>query len=349
MSSVAARGGAELERFRGLVNLTIVATFVLIVVGGIVRISDSGLGCGAAGSGTEGWPLCGGRLLPFLETNAVIEFTHRVAAAAVGVLILILAWYAFSRLREHRWLVRGSVAAAILVLAQGALGGLTVENNLHEVLVAAHLGLAMLLLAILIALRRATLEGSPAPEGASGALRPVAVAAAILLFATIVAGGYMAGTEKEGAEGAPVAGAHLACGKEFPACAGEAMPFGTGEMVDIHLTHRAFMYLAAIAVIALVVLARRRGVRSTAFPLALALLAVQILLGALNVWLGEHGELIVAHLTVGTLLWGTVVYASMGLLAVPEPRRTTPRHPETEPSTTPIPQTTPPRAGAWRA
>ncbi|MGH2962263.1 MAG: COX15/CtaA family protein, partial [Solirubrobacterales bacterium] len=161
MSSVAARGGAELARFRRLIDLTIVATFVLVVVGGVVRVSESGLGCGPAGSGTEGWPLCGGRVVPFLELNAVIEFTHRVIAGVVAILILFMVWRAVRELREHRWLVRGSIAAAVLVLAQAVLGGLTVENNLHEVLVAAHLALAMVLLGILIALRRATAEGSP--------------------------------------------------------------------------------------------------------------------------------------------------------------------------------------------
>ena len=71
MNRVAPRGEAdELARFRRLLNATILATFALIVIGGVVRVSDSGLGCGAAGSGTEGWPLCGGRALPFLEQNA---------------------------------------------------------------------------------------------------------------------------------------------------------------------------------------------------------------------------------------------------------------------------------------
>jgi len=334
MHSVAPRGGQDLARFRRLVNITIVATFVLIVIGGVVRVSDSGLGCGPAGSGTEGWPLCGGRVVPFLETNAVIEFAHRAVAGVVAILILALAWQAVRGLRERRWLVRGSVAAAVLVLVQAALGGLTVENNLHEVLVAAHLALAMLLLGVLIALRRATEDGSPVPAEAGG-LRPLAATALVLLFATIVAGGYMAGTEREGAEGASVAGAHLACGTEFPTCAGKALPFGMGEMVDVHLTHRVFMYLAAIAVLALVAVARRRGVRTRAFPLAAVLLACQILLGALNVWAGEHGELVVAHLTLGTVLWGVVVYATMALVPVPESRRAPLRRVETEASATP--------------
>jgi heme A synthase len=335
MHNLAVQREAELARFRRLVNLTIVSTFLLIVIGGVVRVSDSGLGCGPAGSGTHGWPLCGGRVLPFIETNAVIEFTHRVAAGVVGILILILVWQAISRLREHRWLVRGTVVAAILVLGQAVLGGLTVENNLHEVLVSAHLGLAMLLLALLLALRRATQEGSPAPAGAGGVLRPLAATALVLLFATIVAGGYMAGTEEEGVAGSTAAGAHLACGTEFPTCVGRFMPFGMGEMVDVHLTHRAFMYLAAIAVLALVAAARVRGVRSPAFPLAALLLVGQILLGAINVWAGEHGELVVAHLTLATLLWGTVVYATMALVPVPEPGRAPLPRPQARPSRPP--------------
>src|ERR671935_3042022 len=97
----APRGEANnhLRRFRRLLDATIVATFALIVIGGVVRVSDSGLGCGAAGSGTKGWPLCGGRLLPFLQENAVIEFSHRVVATVVVLLIVALAIVAFRRLR----------------------------------------------------------------------------------------------------------------------------------------------------------------------------------------------------------------------------------------------------------
>ena len=321
MASFAVRGGPEeLARFRNLTLVTIAATFLLVVIGGVVRVSESGLGCGAAGSGTEGWPLCGGRVLPFLDLNAIVEFSHRIAATIVGVLILAMVWIAVRRLREQRWVVRGSVAALILVVAQAALGGLTVEHRLEEALVAAHLGLAMLLIGLLIAIRRAAGGGGRLPAGADGLLRTLSVMAATLVLATIVAGGYMAGTEKVGAEEDPLhGGAHLACGTEFPTCLGDAMPFGTGPMVDVHLTHRALMYLAAIAVLAMVAVARRRGVSSRAFPLAALLLVAQILLGALNVWLGEHAELIVAHLALGTLLWTTVVYAALELVPAPAP------------------------------
>ena len=92
MSAVAARSDAdELSRFRRLVTSTIVATFALILIGGVVRVSDSGLGCGAEGSGTHGWPLCEGGVLPADTAESAFEFSHRVAAADVVVVVAQLA------------------------------------------------------------------------------------------------------------------------------------------------------------------------------------------------------------------------------------------------------------------
>jgi heme A synthase len=332
------RGGRdELARFRRLIEITILATFVLIVIGGVVRVSDSGLGCGPAGSGTHGWPLCDGQVLPFLEGSTLIEFTHRIVAGVVAILIAIGTWMAWRRLRNRRWLIAGSFAAVLLVLAQAGLGGLTVEHNLEEALVAAHLGLAMLLLAVLLALRRvASASAEPAPpKGSSRGLRALAATAAALVLATIVAGGYIAGTEREGAEGTgAVQGAHMACGDQFPSCAGELLPFGASRLIDIHLAHRVFMALAVVAVVALTLGAWRRRARARPFVLAAALVAAQVLLGALNVWLGEHAALVVAHLTLGTLVWASVVYAGLELVPVPEPagERRRRRRPEEAPA-----------------
>src|SRR3954470_16429908 len=95
-------GGAGLRRFRRLADLTALVTFLLIIVGGIVRISDSGLGCGAGGSGTKGWPLCGGRVVPLIDVNMIVEYTHRIVAATVTVLITALVVLAWRRYRSDR-------------------------------------------------------------------------------------------------------------------------------------------------------------------------------------------------------------------------------------------------------
>jgi heme A synthase len=322
MDPAASRGGEapEMVRFRRLVTATIVATFVLILIGGIVRVSDSGLGCGPEGSGTHGWPLCEGGVVPEASAESVIEYTHRIAAGVVSVLMLLTAWHAWRHLREHRWIVVGSAAAGVLVLAQAALGGLTVEEGLHEYLVAAHLGLAMLFLGVLLALRRLGSDPQPAAPGGSRGLRGLAALAATLILATIVAGGLVAGTEGEGTPTEPVAGAHTACGEQFPTCVDRFMPFGEDRLIDIQLTHRLLMYLTAIAVIALVAVAIRRRAPSRSFLALGGLLVGQIALGAANVWLGKHAGLILAHLTLGTIVWATAVYAWTTLMPVPAPR-----------------------------
>ena len=311
--------------YRRLALWTAVATFVLIVVGGVVRVSDSGLGCGPEGSGFHGWPFCNGDVAPGVDLNSIIEYAHRALAGTVSVLLLALAVLAWRRHRENRALVRASAAAVVLVVAQGLLGAATVEQGLDEGLVAAHLGLAMALLALVIFVWRAA-AASPqssvlSPQEGGRGMRLLSVGAAGAVFLTIVAGGYMAGTQRYGRPDYRLGdGAHHACGKEFPTCNGDFMPFGRARLVDIHLTHRAFMYLATVLVLALVVLVLRRRPGAGAVRaawLAGGLLVAQALVGALNVWLDEYEALILLHLALGTLLWATVAGLAMQLHGAP--------------------------------
>jgi heme A synthase len=339
---LAGGGGEQLRRFRRLADLTALVTFLLIIVGGIVRVSDSGLGCGPGGSGTKGWPLCGGDVIPLVgDENTMIEFSHRALATVVVVLIGLLCWRAYRDLRDgNSWAFRGGLAAGVIVLAQAVLGGLTVEHSLKEELVAAHLGTAMLLLGLLLWLGiKARTEGAaearqtlrPPLRG----LKPYAAIAAVLLLGAIVAGGYMAGTEEEGVNevGPNIGGAHLACGHQFPTCGdGKFLPFGNNRLTDIHLTHRVFVYAATIAIIVLLSVAFARGSRDRLLALAALLLLCQLLLGALNVWLGEHAWLIVAHLATATLLWATVISIAYRVAWLPSPASTRERAPRAEAS-----------------
>ena len=312
--------------FRLLAGVTAAATFFLIVLGGLVRVSDSGLGCGPAGSGLEGWPLCRGDVIPSLELQTVIEYAHRASASAVGLLMLALAVWAWRSYRAQRGIVTATLAAFGLVVVQGLLGALTVELNLDALLVALHLALAMLLLALVLYVRRAT---SPEVIGAAAAgggalLRRLAASSAAAIFVTIVAGGYMAGTEGNGrADEATSAGAHYACGTDFPLCNGSLLPFGQTLLADVHLTHRAFMYLASALVVALAVVAlQRRPDRGVvrASMVTLALLVAQVLVGAANVWIPTESEpLILVHLTLATLLWAQAVELRMRFSPVPSP------------------------------
>jgi heme A synthase len=328
------------NRFRRLVYLAIGLTFSLVLVGGVVRISDSGLGCGPGGSGTEGWPLCGGRVVPLIDANMIVEYSHRILAAALAVTIAILALEAWRHYRERRDLVRVTLAALGLVLFQAALGGLTVEKGLEEELVAAHLGVAMLQLAVLMVLARIAAPSRERRQSAAvgPGTRLFVVATSVAVLATIVAGGYMSANQLHGTD-EPTPAVHTACGEDFPGCSGEFMPFGRSRELDIHLTHRAFMYLASVLVLALFIVAVRRrrsmggsgdGGLVRATGITAAVLIVQVLLGALNVWLGEHAGLVVVHLAVATLLWASLVYVAMLSLPAVAAVRSPSREPEAE-------------------
>jgi heme A synthase len=317
---------APSPRYRLLALGTVVATFLLIVLGGIVRVSDSGLGCGKAHSGVHGWPLCQGDVVPGVSLHSVIEYCHRFVAAVVVLLMAALAVQAWRRYRAHRAIVVASTAGSVLIVAQALLGAATVDQDLNETLVASHLGLAMLLFAITIFLLRAAqpgVAGAPPVNGGSG-FRGLAVASQVVLFVAIVAGGYMAGTQHYGRLGGPIgAGAHDACGKEFPGCAHSGLlPFGDTRLVNIHLAHRLAVYITVVVVGALIVLALRRrpteGIRKWALALA-GLLVLQFALGVLNVVLGDYEALIAAHLTAATLLWGALTAVTIQLFRVPAP------------------------------
>src|SRR5207237_2187636 len=118
--------------YRRLAVWTAAATFLLIVLGGVVRVSDSGLGCGAGGSGIHGWPLCRGDLVPGFSLHTGIEYAHRAVASIVVVEMLLLALVAWRRYRAHRSLVRATIGGTLLIVAQALLGAATAEQRLDE-------------------------------------------------------------------------------------------------------------------------------------------------------------------------------------------------------------------------
>ena len=124
--------------------ITVVCVFLLIVLGSVVRVTDSGLGC-------PDWPLCYGKVLPPLETTAIIEYLHRfVASVIVGPLIIAtgaLIWISF---RKQLWLVVPATISIFLLIIQALLGAVTVLRELPGEIVALHLAVSQLLLATLI-------------------------------------------------------------------------------------------------------------------------------------------------------------------------------------------------------
>jgi len=125
---------------------SVVSTYILIVIGGYVTTSNSGLGCG------ESWPLCKGAVFPSLNNpEVVIELTHRLFNSVVGVFILGLAIVAWTRYREAKNVVLLSTTSLVALFAQVLLGMITVTTSLNPIVSDAHLALASAILAIVVA------------------------------------------------------------------------------------------------------------------------------------------------------------------------------------------------------
>ena len=177
-----------MTRFAKLAVAAAVATFVLIAVGGLVRATDSGLGC-------PDWPLCFGDWLPPADLHAWIEHSHRlIAAAVVGPLVAAVGLVTvFSDRRRDRPLVAAAVVAGVLVIAQSALGAAVVLEQLRAELVTAHLGMALTVLAAIIFIAERAANGPvPAAHARPGLTRIVAVTA-VAIFAQMLLGSWVTG------------------------------------------------------------------------------------------------------------------------------------------------------------
>jgi heme A synthase len=170
---------------------TVCATYLLIVWGGIVRVTGSGLGCDDARGGTDGWPLCAGGLLPPWTQAGVIEFTHRWLATITTVLVIALAGAVYLRYRHvRRLVVAGSITLALFVV-QIILGAITVEFKLPPSVILIHLANAEILLGSLVFIavtaltlgtgREVTWSGAP-PKAR------LAAAAAVLTYLVLLSG-----------------------------------------------------------------------------------------------------------------------------------------------------------------
>ena len=144
-----------MRRLKLLAYLSVLGTYVLILVGGYVSASGSGLAC-------PDWPTCNGQVIPALTSHVLIEYTHRLLALLVSVLVASTWLVVVLRYRNDRKILTLSTASLALLFAQVLLGMVTVRTELNAVVTAAHLGVASGVFALVlinaIAVRRRSQE-----------------------------------------------------------------------------------------------------------------------------------------------------------------------------------------------
>ena len=276
---------------------TAISVFLLVIIGGVVRVTESGLGC-------PDWPLCYGKVLPPLEYTAIIEYTHRfVASVIVGPLVLAPAIVGLLRYRNDRWVWIPAAISVPLLIVQGLLGGITVLTHLPGEIVALHLGTAEALLAVCLFLMVASyrtpimrIDATPA----DGSYR-WAIAGAIGVYVVIISGAVVTAM---GATGGCVT---------WPLCQGSAFPMM--HLPAIHMFHR---YVALVLGILLLYSVWRciaapgadRTLRWLAW-LTMLTFAAQVMVGAATIWMDFQAHWRALHLTAATAVWAAVVGMAM--------------------------------------
>jgi len=287
--------------FRRVSVVTAVFAYLQIALGGVVRVSGSGLGC-------PDWPLCQGRPYPPANLHSIIEYSHRLVGTITGVLIIatvVAAWVVFrSRRPVVAWLATASLVA---VACEGALGGLVVARDLTPWLVAVHLGLAMIIIGCLLA---AAVLSMPVTAGvANRGLRRLAMVAVAGTYVLLLTGSAVVATD-----------ADTSC-KSWPLCGGGLTPSFAG--VDaVTMLHRGTALVAGLLIAYFCVTAWRMasgapGTRLFAVA-TLVVLALQISVGAAAA-ITDGGLANGLHVAMATLLWSGVL--TTALLTVPRADR----------------------------
>jgi len=287
-----------------------VATFLLIIAGGMVTSTDSGLA-------VPDWPLSYGMLFPPMVGGIFYEHGHRMIAGTVGLMTLLLTVWIWRR-EERRWVRRLGIIALITVLLQAILGGITVLWLLPPAVSSSHLGTAMAFFAMLTTLAVVTSRGwvdagPRAPAQGVLALPRLALVTVGAAYLQILLGATVRHT-----------GAGLAC-PDFPLCNGRLWPEISSGAIALHMSHR----VGALVVTALVLLLVERAwsthpqidaLRRPALA-AICCVALQILLGALSVLSGLAVYITTAHVAGGALLLCSLVVLTLRAYRNIEPTR----------------------------
>jgi heme o synthase len=276
--------GGLVTRFQRLAVATTTATFVLIAVGGLVRATDSGLGC-------PDWPRCFGKLTPPPNLHAWIEHSHRLVAAVVIVLVALTAVVAW-RTRQSRPIRWASIGAVAMVLSQAVLGAIVVWAKLEAESVTLHLATALALVALLEFIAFRSKWGRREAARTSRFAR-LAMGVAALVYAQMLVGSTVTGHQ---------------AGLAYPA--GTLVPDLGVSAAQLQFAHRLLATLVGVSVVALWLRARAsQRAHPTVTRLAgyaAGLVLVQIALGVANVADRLDALTVVPHLAVGSLLWGTM-------------------------------------------
>ena len=273
---------------RRAATAALVIAVVIIVTGGAVRLTGSGLGC-------ETWPRCSDdSLTPTGERgmHGAIEFGNRLLTYVVTAAVVWFTVAARSAKPRRRSLTRLGWLQFWVVMSNGVIGGITVLTELNPYLVAAHFLAAVSLLTAVVVTWQRTAEGDEPPRPLVGVpVRRAVVGLTVLAAALLIVGTAVTGSGKHAGDSSDI----------------DRMPF---DWTLITRTHSALAWLVVLGTLALMAVLRLADApaapRARARDLLLVLLA-QGAIGYVQYFLDEPELLVGIHLFGAALVWIAVL------------------------------------------
>lgn len=299
------RNGISPAGYRRITLLALLALIFIIITGGAVRLTGSGLGC-------SDWPTCEeNQFVPNLEYHALVEFVNRAITGVVSLAVALAVLGALLRRPRRRDLVGLAFGLVAGVAGQVVLGGLVVWYHLSPWLVIAHFLLSMVLVANAVVLhhRAGRPDGAPrgsgAPERVAGHLTRLLVVLAVL---AIVSGTLLTGAGPHGGD-ADV----------------ERLQYDIPSLARLH--GGAMVLCAAVALLLWAgaergsFRLRRRGHRATphtpAARLVVLVIGAQAAVGYLQYFTGAPVLLVGIHIAGAAALWTAVLRLHLAVHEAP--------------------------------
>ncbi|MBV9487300.1 MAG: heme A synthase [Frankiaceae bacterium] len=288
--------------FRRLAIAAAIALAAIVVTGGAVRLTSSGLGC-------PDWPRCTDTsLVAPASYHALVEFVNRVISGAVGIGVVLVAIASYRRSPRRRDLTWLSWSLVLGVAAQAVVGGLSVRYKLSPGWVIPHFLLSMVILyAALQLVHRADPAWVPAKPPAKRELVMlvrvlVAAATAVLVLGTITTG----------------TGPHAGSGDHV-----KRLSLPLERVTQLHadsallLTGLVVATMFAVRLTATTVLVRRRA------TILAGTVLLQVAIGYTQYFLNVPPGVVELHIAGATALWCAAVWLQLGFTApvvtIPEP------------------------------
>lgn len=267
--------------FHRIALIALIALAGIVVTGGAVRLTSSGLGCTT-------WPQCTPQsLTPPLALHPMVEFLNRIVSASVGVAVAAALIGAYRRVPRRRDLTRLAWGLVAGYLGQAVLGGVTVIFDLSPGLVMAHFLLSMVLLWVAYTLWDRA--GSESPLR-----RPVVRREVVLLGRLVVATAGLVlfvGTVVTGS--GPHSGAPDV----------RRLPFPLRDVAQLHADIVLFLIgvTLTLAVLLRLIDAPARAQRRA--RLLVIVMVLQAAVGYTQYFLGLPAALVGVHILGATLFW----------------------------------------------